>query len=468
MRLFIAEKPDLAKAIVDSLGGGLRKEGFYECGHDYVTWCYGHMLQLLDPEDYDPRYGKWAMDDLPISHIPWQKKPSGDKKDQLKIITSLLKQADSIVHAGDPDDEGQLLVDEILTYSVCHLPVMRLLINDNTISVVKRSLAAMRDNREFTGMSAAAEARSVGDQLYGYNMSRAYTLAASKAGYQGVLSVGRVQTPILGLVVRRDREFEVHTKSDYYNVTGQFSVDGVAFPARYQIAEGDPVDEKGRLTDQVHAQGIADTVKGAAASIISAATKKKEQQPPLPYNLLKLQTDASRKFGFMPNQTKDITQSLREKHKLITYNRSDCEYLSDDQHADAPSVLAAIAQTAPTLTVVAQRADPAIKSRAFNSGKVSAHHSIIPTAATADFSQLTDGEHKIYLLIARAYVAQFWPKHQYDQTDVFIEAAKHQFGVRAKVLKSVKARKAPAFNTGSSLTKTSRRTMTVTRHSCLR
>jgi len=171
-----------------------------------------------------------------------------------------------------------------------------------------------------------------------------------------------VQTPIVGLVVRRDREFEAHTKSYYYNVTGQFAFGDLSFPARYQIVESDPVDEKGRLANQVHAQGIADTVKGAAASIISAATKKKEQHPPLPYNLLKLQTDASRKFGFMPNQTKDITQSLREKHKLITYNRSDCEYLSDDQHADAPSVLAAIAQTAPALTVVAQRADPAIKA----------------------------------------------------------------------------------------------------------
>ncbi|QPK61431.1 DNA topoisomerase 3 (plasmid) [Methylomonas sp. LL1] len=433
MQLFIAEKPDLAKAIVDGLGGGSRKDGFYDCGDSFVTWCYGHMLQLLDPEDYDPRFSKWNMDDLPISHIPWQKKPSNDKKDQLKIITTLLKQASSVVHAGDPDEEGQLLVDEILEYASCSLPVKRLLINDNNISVVKRSLASMRDNREFAGLSAAAEARSVGDQLYGYNMSRAYTLAANKAGFQGVLSVGRVQTPILGLVVRRDREFEAHTKSYYYNVIGQFAFSGLAFPARYQVVDGDPVDEKGRLSNQDHAQGVADAAKGSPAKLVSASTKKKEQHPPLPYNLLKLQTDASRKFGMKPNSVKDITQSLREKHKLITYNRSDCEYLSEDQHADAPNVLAAIAKTAPTLTLVAQRADPSLKSRAFNSSKVSAHHGIIPTEATADFSNLTDGEQKIYMLIARAYIAQFWPKHQYDQTDIILEAATHRFAVRSNV-----------------------------------
>lgn len=427
MRLFIAEKPSLAKAIADGLGGGARREGYYQCGADYVTWCFGHMLQLLDPEDYDPRYAQWRMDDLPISHIPWRKKPARDKKAQLKIIADLIKQASLVVHAGDPDDEGQLLVDEILQYTRCRLPVKRLLINDNNTRVVQKALAALRDNQEFAGLSAAAEARSVGDQLYGYNLTRAYTLAARQAGYAGVLSVGRVQTPILGLVVRRDREFDAHTKSFYYNVVGQFDAGGLQFPARYQVTAQDPTDDKGRLIDKLHAENIAAAVAGQRGHVERVHTAIKEESPPLPYNLLKLQTDAARKFGLKPDKVKDITQTLREKYKLITYNRSDCQYLNEEQHADAPGVLAAIAHTAPVLSKAAAAGNPVIKSRAFDSSKVSAHHAIIPTEATAQLASLTADEQKIYLLIARAYIAQFFPKHQYEQTDVTLNVNGHRF-----------------------------------------
>ncbi len=436
MRLFIAEKPDLARAIVEGLGGGSRKDGYYDCGADAVTWCYGHMLELLVPEDYDERYAKWSMDDLPIVHIPWRKKPSSSTQVQFNIILGLLKKAESIVHAGDPDDEGQLLIDEILDYANCRLSVQRLLINDNNMKVVRRQLRALRDNRDFAGLSAAAEARSVGDQLYGFNLTRAYTLAARANGYQGVLSVGRVQTPILGLVVRRCRENAAHKKSYYYVINGQFEVGGIQFPARYQVGEGDPMDRDGRLNNDKQAERIAAAVRGQPVQIISATTKPSEASPPLPYNLLKLQTDASRKYDLKPDQVKDVTQALREKYRLITYNRSDCEYLSEEQHGDAPGVLAAIAETAPVLATAAGRADPKIKSRAFNSSKISAHHAIVPTETRAELLKLTDAEQKIYLLIARAYIAQFWPEQGYDQTDVLIETAGHRFAVRSKVTTS--------------------------------
>lgn len=433
MRLFIAEKPELAKAIVEGLGGGKRQTGYYDCGDNVVTYCIGHMLELLEPEDYDERYSKWTMRDLPISFIPWQKKPAERTKDQFNIILKLLREADSIVHAGDPDEEGQLIVDEILQYADCKKPVKRVLINDNNTKIVQKALSNLRENQEFAGLSAAADARSIGDLFYGVNITRAYTLMAQQKGYQGVLHVGRVQTPILGLVVRRDRLFESHLESFYYNVTGQFLINHLQISARYQTIESDPVDDKNRLTDKDFAQSIVDAVKGKPCQIFSAMTKAKEQHPPLPYNLLKLQTDASRKFGFKPDKVKDITQNLREKYRLITYNRSDSEYLSDEQHADATAVLAAISKTAPVFSASIALADPTIKSRAFDSSKVSAHHAIIPTEATADLSALSDEEQKIYLLIARAYVAQFFPKHLYDETSLIIDVEGKQFMSRRNV-----------------------------------
>ncbi|WP_211830984.1 DNA topoisomerase 3 [Kistimonas asteriae] len=432
MRLFIAEKPDLAKAIAEGLGGGRSADGYIVCGDDYVTWCFGHMLQLFDPEDYDAKYEKWDMAHLPIVHVPWKKKVSPDKKKQVKIILDLLKKADSVVNAGDPDEEGQLLVDELLQYAKCRLPVKRVLINDNNTAVVRKSLANLRDNAEFAGLSAAAEARSVADQLYGYNGTRLYTLAGRSKGYSGVLSVGRVQTPILGLVVRRDRQHESHQKSYFHTITGTFGLAGTSVNARYQISDNDPVDDKGRIIDASFAERVAAECQGAPATVAECKSDIKKEQPPLPYNLLKLQADCSRKFGLKPDQVLSITQTLREKHRLITYNRSDSEYLSDEQHADAPDVLAAIAGTAPVLAKAAGGANPSVRSRAFNSAKVSAHHAIVPTSATADFNALSESEKKVYLLIARAYVAQFFPVHEYRETTLTIDCKGHSFKVTSK------------------------------------
>jgi DNA topoisomerase-3 len=428
MRLFIAEKPDLAKAIVEGLGGGSQKKGFIECGSDIVTWCFGHMLQLSDPEDYNPEHKTWNIDHLPIINIPWKYKANPKSKDQLKIILDLIKKADSIVNAGDPDEEGQLLVDEILEYVGNKKPVKRVLINDLNTELVKKAIANLRDNQDFFGMSQAALARSVADQLYGYNMTRGYTLTAQKQGFDGTLPVGRVQTPVLGLVVNRDRQHEAHTKSFYYDLRGNFTADPIqVFFAKYRPAEHTPTDEKGRVTSEEFLKGVVENCTGQPMKIISASTEAKEASPPLPFSLLKLQAAASKKFKLKPDQVKDITQALREKYKLITYNRSDCQYLSEEQHGDAADVIQAINQTNPALASIIDKTDSGIKSRAFNSANVSAHHAIIPTIATADFSKLTKPEQDVYSLIAEAYLVQFFPNQKFSETKIIVECSGHKF-----------------------------------------
>lgn len=436
MRVFIAEKPELGRAIAEALGGGQKEGGCIRCGNDVVTWCFGHLLTLTDPEDHDPTAKQWSMERLPL-RWPVEHKPIGDKASQIKLIKKLVGQAREIVHAGDPDDVGQELVDELLEYIGNTKPVSRVLINDLNTKIVQRAIANMRDNSEFYDLYQSALARSVADQVYGYNLTRAYTLAGRAAGATQVLSVGRVQTPILGLVVRRDRAHESHASHVYYDLNAAFAGESGQFVARFRPSADAPVDDKGRVIDQEFAQHVAEATKEQLARVVNAKTEDKQTPPPLPYNLLNLQADASRKFGFSPDKTLKTTQALRERHRLITYNRSDCEYLSDEQHADAPGVLDAIGQTASVLRKATQAADPTLKSRAYNSANISAHHAIIPTQTSGDLEKLTDDEAKLYQLIARQFIAQHFPPEKYRQTTLDLEVVGHAFRVTAKVVTSL-------------------------------
>lgn len=438
MRLFIAEKPDLAKAICAGLGGGFsRQDGYMVKGDDYVTWCFGHMLRLFNPEEYDAKYKSWSLDLLPFVFVPPQKKLNPKSAKQTKIIHDLMKKADTLVNAGDPDEEGQLLVDELIRFYDIDKPVLRVLINDNNTKIVAKAIANMKPNSEYEHLGFKAEARSIADQTLGFNLTRAFTEKSKQNGGQGVISIGRVQTPILGLVVRRDQENKAHEKAFYYNVIGSFNMQGMVFDAMYQPSINDTVSDSGKLIDKAQAEAIASACKNQLAKVVSAITKEKSEHPPLPYNLLKLQQDASRKFGLKPDQTLKVTQSLREKHKLITYNRSDCQYLSDEQHTDAAAVLGAIVETAGILKAAVLNSDSSIKGRVFNSAKVSAHHAIVPTETAGNLDSLSEQEKNIYLLIARSYVSQFYPNRIFDSTEVVIEVAGYQFKVSAKVDKNL-------------------------------
>lgn len=429
MRLFIAEKPELAKAIVAGLGGGAKQHGYYDCGKDKVTWCIGHMIELYDPEDYDSTYKAWSLESLPMFFKPIQFKPKKSTSEQLHIISDLITEASSIVHAGDPDPEGQLIVDELLDYFEYQGPVLRFSTNDNNLEMVRKSLTNMKPNEVFKSLYQSALARMVGDQVYGYNLTRAYTLAGRNAGYDGVLSVGRVQTPTLALIVNRDLAHENHQKSYYYNLKVDFDCNDVLLSGIFNEA-GDsyPADSKGRFIDPEDAQCVLEKISKESFTVTNKQVVNKEKKPPLCFNIIKLQIEASKQFKYSPDQVMQITQDLREKFQLITYNGTDSRYLNEEQHKDAPVVLDAImSNLEPEFEAI--NVDPQIKSQVFNNSKVSAHHAIIPTLKKCDISELSHEQLNIYRLVAKYYLAQFLPNQQQSITtfNLVSESFKFEF-----------------------------------------
>ncbi|RSD31921.1 DNA topoisomerase III [Vibrio pectenicida] len=447
-RLFIAEKPSLGRAIAAALPNPQKKDqGFIRCGNgDVVTWCIGHLLEQVEPDAYDDRYKKWSMVDLPIVPQQWQLRPRKSASKQLTVVKKLLKDFSNIIHAGDPDREGQLLVDEVLDYckvtKAKQASAQRLLISDLNLPAVKRALNQMRSNQEFIPLSVSALARSRADWLYGMNMSRAYTLLGQQAGYQGVLSVGRVQTPVLGLVVRRDEEIENFVPRDYFTLHALIPYqDGVSqfdIRARWKPSEAclPWQDEEGRVLNRKLVENVAHRIINQTAKVVESEQKQTKQAPPLPYSLSALQIDAAKRFGLSAQQVLDTCQALYEKHKLITYPRSDSRYLPVEHYAEASSVCDAISQNAKDLTNAVSGANLSLKSKAWNDKKVDAHHAIIPTPKKASVNALSANEMKVYQQIARQYLMQFYPAAVYAEAKLVFDIAGGNFVAKGRQLVS--------------------------------
>lgn len=447
-RLFIAEKPSLGRAIAAALPGPKKNEqGFIRCGSgDVVTWCIGHLLEQVEPDAYDERYKKWNLADLPIVPEQWQLRPRKSASKQLTVVRKLLKESSQIIHAGDPDREGQLLVDEVLDY--CKVSkskkdaTQRLLISDLNLPAVKRALNQMRSNRDFIPLSISALARSRADWLYGMNMSRAYTLLGQKAGYQGVLSVGRVQTPVLGLVVRRDEEIENFIPRDYFTLHALIPYQDGSHPfdirARWKPSEACKPwqDEEGRVLNRKLVENVAQRIANQPAKVVESEQKQTKQSAPLPYSLSALQIDAAKRFGMSAQQVLDTCQSLYEKHKLITYPRSDCRYLPLEHYGQASSVCDAVANNAKELGEAVNGANLSLKSKAWNDKKVDAHHAIIPTPKKASHNALSANEMKIYQQIARQYLMQFYPAAVYAEAKLVFDIVGGTFIAKGRQLVS--------------------------------
>lgn len=446
MRLFIAEKPSVAKAIVAELGCVTRGDGFITCKDgSVVTWCFGHLLEQAEPDAYlpddVPRTKKgskvWRFEDLPIYPKNWKLLPKNDKgvKKQLATIGKLLKKASLVVHAGDPDREGQLLVDEVLEHFRYTGRVQRFWVSAQDSASIRKGLTNLRDNETFDGMRLAALGRSRADWLLGMNLSRAYTLARQAQGKKELIAVGRVQTSTLALVAKRDVAIRDFKPVPYFVIKARLG-GGKPFTAVWEPEESQAgIDEQKRLVDRCIAAALQQRLKavGQATVVRCSRTPKKIAQSKA-FSLADIQLGASNQFGFSAEKTLNLCQSLYETHKATSYPRTDCSFLPESQYADAKNVLAAIAKTMPPLAGLVAKCDCSIQSPTWNDKKITAHHGIIPTQQAADGSKFSDDERKIYRLIAERYLSNFLPAHEYLACSIELRIATERFSAKGRLV----------------------------------
>jgi len=452
LKLYIAEKPSLGRAIAAALQSSIKgaqknhKTHIEFANGDVVSWCIGHILAQADPEDYNSDLKKWRMETLPIVPEQWQLKPITRTRAQLTVLRKLVKQAHEIIHAGDPDREGQLLVDEVIDYfkvsKTKKSNIKRLLISDLNLPAVKRALNSLKPNSDFMPLSISALARSRADWLYGINLTRAYTLQGQKTGYNSVLSVGRVQTPLLGLVVRREQEIAAFVSKPFYQVQAHIafsSNEKTSFTAKWQPSEKclPYCDEEGRVLVKALAENVVERINDQPATVSSIDSNEKQQAAPLPFNLSQLQISAAKQFSMNAKLVLDVCQALYERHKLITYPRSDCRYLPKEQLKQARGIVSTLAKSSLPCNKPAQEANTTLVSKAWNDKKITAHHAIIPTEKSPENISLNTFEKNIYLLIVRQYLVQFYPAYIYQQTKVKLLIAGGHFTTQAKVEKQL-------------------------------
>lgn len=431
MDLVIAEKPDIAKAVSKVIPGTPSwKNGYIEQGNYCITWCYGHLLTLKDPEDYGDEYARenTPNEKIPIFFDNWGTKVADkgpallkngskapDKGEQVKTIGELLKKASLVIVAGDIDDEGQLLVEELLEWHRYSGPIKRLDTGALNEASLKKAMANLMDNAPWHMKAVSARARSVADFALGINGSRFFSNT-----YGANLSVGRVQTAALGLVVARDAQIEGHTSQKYFLLDVDVALEGNGtHQARFSPSKDDPHLVDGKILDRSYLEKLGQAVSGRKFE--AEVTKEPcEEAPPLPFSISALKSYCSEKFNIPPEETLRITQSLRMNYGgLITYNRSECRYLPENMHAEAPGIIAAV-----QANLGAGWAFPglnsSIKSKAFNDKNVGVHHAIIPTAQKADISKLSEKEQIVYRAVCGFYMVQFMPNAKKERTRLTI------------------------------------------------
>ncbi|WP_213781566.1 DNA topoisomerase [Caballeronia sp. dw_276] len=436
-RLFVGEKSSLVQAVVAVLPGTSRRDGVVTyIGDDAFVPLAGHALEQAMPDEYladdVPRTKNgskiWRYEDLPIVPTDWLMAPRGDLERNVRAVEKLLSEVDQVVHLGDPDEEGQLLVDEVLIYLGNTKPVLRLLVNDYNPAKVRQALDSMHSNEEpqFRAWFSWALARSRYDWLLGLNLTRAATLRACELGFDGVLTVGSVQTPTLMIVYGRDRAIEMFKPTAYFTIAAKVQHENGLFVANWKAGEDQAsLDDAGRLIDEPLARALVTRLHNQPAEISAYDKSSKREAPPLPLSLNELTVAACGKFGHTGDEVLAAAQVLYERYKVTSYPRTENRYLSEAQHDEAQSVLESVSQNVPGLGSLIGRADTTHRSAAFDDKKMDgqAHHGIVPTVCVTDLSALTEIERNVYDLVVRSYLAQFFEHAVFMQTRIEVSCA---------------------------------------------
>ncbi|NIK76641.1 DNA topoisomerase-3 [Paenibacillus castaneae] len=422
--LIIAEKPDMGRNIAAAIDPKAKNHRSYIEGEQYIiTWAIGHLIGLAEPDAYDDRYKKWNINDLPI--IPTQFKLVPNKKtiDQLKVISDLAKRSNMLVNSCDAGREGQYIFSLIQRHLKLNQPVKRLWISDLTPETIRKGFAELKEGAEYENLTRAATARSQADWLIGMNGSRAFTTK-----HNVLLSVGRVQTPVLALIYDRQKQIEAFSSLKFFELEGHFSQNEMTYRGMWQ---GE------RMTDQAKVEALAAKVKGKAGRISSYEVKETKEHPFKLYDLTLLQREANGKYAFSAKKTLDTAQALYEKHKVISYPRTNSNYVTEQNIPEMHKTLNALQGTVYDDLVKGANRGLVHKGNKFicNPTKVEDHHAILPTNRKAN--GLSPDEQKLYDLIVRRFLSQFYPAAEYKVHTVLTEVENETFKTTVKELLSL-------------------------------
>ena len=415
MIVCIAEKPSVAKEIADILGAKNRREGFIEGNGYQVTWTFGHLCTLKEPNDYTPLWQRWNLGSLPMIPPRFGIKLINDKgiEKQFAVIEKLMQDADMIVNCGDAGQEGELIQRWIMQKAQAKCPVKRLWVSSLTEEAIKEGFATLKDQSEYQSLYEAGLCRAIGDWLLGMNATRLYTL--KYGGNRQVLSIGRVQTPTLALIVKRQAEIENFVPKPYWELKTKYR------EVTFSVVEG-------KFEEKEKAEEALQKISGEPFTVTDIATKKGNELPPRLYDLTSLQVDCNKKYGMTSDVTLQTIQSLYEK-KYTTYPRVDTTYLSEDIYPKCEGILKGLTDYQPLTAPLMGK--PLIKSKkVFDNKKVTDHHAIIPTGVHPQ--ALTENEKRVYNLVATHFIAIFYPECKFSSTTVLGESGGVNFKATGK------------------------------------